>query len=109
MLTHRIELHTKAQPTKDYHEPSERYTGTYGNEEHKRFIHQRAFTKCKLIEGEHVSWRGHTGIIIDILGSDAWDAIEWNGLECKFVHVYFYDINGECVEQVLHPSVLRRL
>lgn len=101
MITHKIVI---AKPAREKGTSDDRFTGTYGTVEHKKFIHRRAFTKCKLHEGQHVRYNGKMGIIVDILDEDAWDAIEWTDLECRFVHVFFYDDQSE---ELFHPNSLK--
>jgi hypothetical protein len=101
MITHQIRVASQAS-TK---EKEDRYVGVFGTDEHKKFIHARALLKCKYEAGMPVKFRGASGVVLDVLDESAFDSVEWRGLECKFVHVFFYGTNTEVL---FHPSELKK-
>ena len=81
---------------------SERYTGDYGTEEHKKFIHKRVLLKNTLEAGMHVYYKGRTGVVVDVIND--FNICPWRGLECLCVEVYMYDTNAS---YMCHPNQLK--
>lgn len=105
MIVHEITKYSKEVTPVAAVVASATFRGIIGSEHHKRFIHQRVLSNCKLMEGEHVVYRGKVGIILDILDDNTFDKVEWNDLECKCVDVFFYADNST---ELFHPSSLKR-
>lgn len=109
MLTHVIMREPPVRKKQMFgSDKSERFTGEYGSEDHKRFIHKRCLLRGNhLSVGDKVTIKGQAGIVCDILGPEEFDKVEWgSSLECKCIEVMIYGEEATCL---LHPKMMRRI
>lgn len=90
MIVHTINKYVapvKHSHTKQPKVARERFTGKQGTEEHRLFIHERAFKNCKFSVGENVIYRKHPYKINNIFGPEYFTFIEWQGLSPQFIEL----------------------
>jgi hypothetical protein len=83
-------------------EPTQRFRGVFGTEEHKRYIYERLRGKFDFDYWDDVEYKGKPGMICDIL---TFDMCLWEGLKCKFLEVWLEDNSNV----IVHPSEIRKL
>ena len=105
MLVHSIIKHEPPPEVKKSPSEKGRWSGDVGSQNHLRFIHDKVLSNCKLLEGEHVYYKGMVGLITDILDAEQFSNIEWVDFECRCIEVFLYDLQT-C--ELCHPSRLTR-
>jgi hypothetical protein len=107
VICHSIAPYTEKQqaPGKASQKFLEKYTGgEFGDEKHKRFIHQRALSLCKFSEGEKVRYRHKTAQIEHIC--DNFKEVGWDGLTCLYIML---SMDDGASYTMTHHSLLKRM
>jgi hypothetical protein len=107
MLTHSIEVHKPLYVEKVRHaqQPTRRWKGREGTEDHKEFIFNRARGDCKFEEAEVVLYKRNPCLIMNILENMDQMGMEWDGLKPKFIECW---LEGTDKFFMAHPSDLKR-
>lgn len=104
MITHSITPYVIQQPPQKEKnkEGSVRFHGTFGTEEHKRFIHSRVLLNNKYHPGDHCTINGDLGVVVHV--AEEYEDAEWSGLECRILEVFLYSDNDT---DMFHPNRLK--
>ena len=103
MITHLIAPYVNQEPAKQQQpDNSVRFRGTFGTEEHKRFIHKRVLENNKFHPGDHCKINGGVGVVVHV--AEEYEDAEWRGLECLILEVFLYTENDT---QMFHPGRLK--
>lgn len=106
MITHQINVHVtvKHQHRKPV-EPSGRFMGKHGTDEHKFFILRRAIANCDFKHGDTVMFRRNEYYVSDIYDDTNYIWLEWDGLSPKFIEL----INGDGEIIYVNPGQLTKV
>jgi len=66
---------------------SNKYAGTHGTIDHKRFIHQRSLRENTFEKFENVIYKREVWNISDIYGADDFEYISWDGLSPQYIEI----------------------
>jgi hypothetical protein len=102
VITHSINKYVKEQPPQKSPDNSVRFHGSYGTEEHKRFIHSRVLLNNKFQPGDHCTINGDLGVVVHV--AEEYEDAEWRGLECLLLEVFLY---SESDTNMFHPNRLK--
>jgi len=95
---------TPFKTPKQTQESTTKFVGTFGTEEHKRFIHARVLEHCKWEEGMACALGKEQGVVVHVYTEEEYNDVMWRELECQCVEVFLYS-QGDTT--MCHPNRLR--
>jgi len=101
VILHSITNYAVVKPVADN---TTRFVGTFGTEEHKRFIHKRVLENCVWEEGLSCTVGTDLGIVVHVYKEEEYENVHWRELECKCVEVFLYSASDTVM---CHPNQLR--